>query len=317
MTESTKPAEHPPVPPPEHHVSNVRKKKAKRRLVIITVTVAVVAVAFWIFENSLSLPFQQLGSFGNSLESSLVGQIQENFSAPPPLHGPTKIAHGTSTALTHDGVISQTNLQRSENGNLPALVDNATLDDIAMLRLDDMFQQQYFAHVGPQGESALTVASTVGYAYVALGENLALGNFTGDTGVVAAWMASPGHRANILDTHYTQIGVAVQQGVFQGTTEWIAVQIFGKPASACPAADPNLEAAITSAEAQLSTMSAQLQSEKTSISEMQPQSGPAYNDQVNSYNTLVAQYNTLAGQVKTEIAQYNAEASAFNACIGE
>jgi len=317
MNEHTQPASAPPVPPPEHHVSNVRKKKAKRRLVIIIVALAVVALGLWIFENSISLPFEQLGSFGNSLENSLVGQIQKNFSAPPPLHGPTKTTRGISTTLTHDGVIADTNIQRQGNGNLPPLVDNATLDDIAMLRLDDMFTQQYFAHVGPQGESAITVASSVGYAYIALGENLALGTFPGDSGVVAAWMASPGHRANILDTHYTQIGVAVRQGVFQGTNEWIAVQVFGKPASACPAADPNLEMAITSAEAQLSTMSAQLQSEKTSISEMQPQSGPAYNDQVNSYNTLVAQYNTLAAQVKAEIGQYNAEASAFNACIGE
>ena len=47
-----------------------------------------------------------------------------------------------------------------------------------------MFAQQYFAHVGPQGESAITVASSVGYTNLALGENLALGLYAGDAGVV-------------------------------------------------------------------------------------------------------------------------------------
>jgi len=311
------PATNPPTPPPEHHVSNVRRVKARRRLILIAVAVVVIGAGFWVFETRISLPFQKLGSFGTSLENSLVNQIQQNVAEPPPLHGPVKAAHGTTTTLTDNGVISYTNVQRSGNGNLPLLAENATLDDVALLRLDDMFNQQYFAHVGPQGESAVTVASSVGYAYIDLGENLALGNFAGDSGVLAAWMASPGHRANILDTHYTQIGVAVREGVFQGVNQWIAVQVFGRPASACPAADSNLASAITAAEAELSSMATQLQNEKTSISAMQPQSGPSYNAQVNSYNALVAQYNNLAAQVKAEVAQYNGEASAFNACIGE
>ena len=51
------------------------------------------------------------------------------------------------------------------NGNLPPLAENATLDDIATLRIDDMFAEQYFAHVNSStGESAVTVASSVGYA---------------------------------------------------------------------------------------------------------------------------------------------------------
>jgi uncharacterized protein YkwD/uncharacterized protein YukE len=277
--------------------------------------VLVVGFAYWHFEDSFSLPFQQLASFGSSLESSVTGQIQENFSAPVPLHGPTRVSGNATSTLTSSGVIADTNQERQENGGLPTLAENATLDDIATVRLADMFQQQYFAHVGPQGESAVTVASTVGYSYIALGENLALGNFAGDQGVVTAWMNSPGHRANILDIHYTQIGVAVQAGMFQGTKEWIAVQVFGKPASACPSADPNLNAEITAAQNEISQMIAQLQSEKTAIDEMQPQSGQAYNQQVTAYNNLVAQYNTLVAETKTEIAQYNAQVSAFNACI--
>jgi hypothetical protein len=219
--------------------------------------------------------------------------------------------------LTVAGVIEQTNDQRAENGNLPPLAENATLDDIATLRLDDMFTQQYFAHVGPQGESAISVASSVGYTHLALGENLALGNYAGDAGVVTAWMASPGHRANILDTHYTQIGVAVREGMFEGSETWLAVQVFGRPASDCSAPDANLENSINLSEQEIASTSAELATDKTVIDAMSPQSGPAYNAQVEDYNNLAAQYNALAAETKTAIDTYDTQVNAFNACLAE
>jgi len=125
--------------------------------------------------------------------------------------------------------------------------------------------------VSPTGESAEAVASSVGYVHLALGENLAEGIFQGDAGVVTAWMNSPGHRANILNTHYDQIGVAVRRDA-PGKDVWLAVQVFGKPASDCASPDAALRAAITVAEAQLSDMDSQLQAEKISIETAQPRS---------------------------------------------
>ena len=244
-------------------------------------------------------------------------QITQNFSAPSPLQRMTKAAPERTNTLTIAGVISETNIQRTQNGNLPPLSESATLDDIATIRISDMFAQQYFAHVGPQGESALTVASSVGYAHLAMGENLALGLYAGDAGVVNAWMNSPGHRANILNTHYTQIGVAVREGMFHGSETWIAVQVFGRPASDCPAPDANLKTSIDLSEEQISAMAAQLKTDKTAIDAMSPQSGPQYNSQVQDYNNLVSQYNNLAAETKTAIATYDAQVNAFNACLSE
>jgi hypothetical protein len=140
--------------------------------------------------------------------------------------------------------------------------------------------------------------------------------FAGDNGVVTAWMNSPGHRANILDTHYTEIGVAVREGVFDGQQSWIAVQVFGKPTSACPAApDPKLQAAIDAAEADITQMSDQLKQMQSAVESMQPQSGDAYNQAVAQYNAQVSAYNTLGANTKTEVAQYNAEVQAYNACL--
>ncbi len=276
----------------------------------------VLVAALWYFQRSLSLPLQSIESFGNSFETSVGGQLSNNFSAPSSSpQQSVKSAPKKANALTVAGVIDQTNDQRAENGSLPPLAESATLDAIAAVRINDMFTQQYFAHVGPQGQSAVTVASSVGYANLALGENLALGLYAGDAGVVTAWMNSPGHRANILNAHYTQIGVAVREGVFNGQETWIAVQVFGRPASDCPGPDAGLKNSIDLSEAQIGTMTTQLQSDKAAIDAMSPQSGPQYNAQVEDYNNLVVQYNNLATQVKTAIAVYNSQVNAFNTCL--
>jgi uncharacterized protein YkwD len=312
------PVMEPPTSPSPDASAASRKKKARRRLVIIAVAVVILAGALWYFQKSLSLPLQSLDPFGNSTApASTSSQPTQNFSAPSPIQQATKVVPKKTNTLTPAGVIAQTNAARAANGDLPSLAENATLDDVATLRLDDMFVQQYFAHVGPQGESAITVASSVGYAHLALGENLALGNYAGDAGVVTAWMNSPGHRANILDVHYTQIGVAVREGMFEGNETWLAVQIFGRPASDCTAPDATLEGSITLSEQEIASTSAELTTDKAAIDAMSPQSGPAYNAHVEDYNNLAAQYNTLAAETKTAIGVYDAQVDAFNACLAE
>jgi uncharacterized protein YkwD len=306
-----------PVPPTHSPVALSRKKTAKRRVAILVLVVVIVGGALWYFQKSFSLPLRNLVTLGNSVGTSVSDGITQNFSAPGPLVQVTKATPKKANTLTVEGVITQTNDQRATNGNLPPLAESATLDDIATLRIDDMFAQQYFAHVGPQGESAVTVASSVGYISIALGENLALGLYAGDAGVVTAWMNSPGHRANILDTHYTQIGVAVREGLFQGQETWIAVQVFGRPASDCPAPDANLKTSIDLSENQITAMAAQLQTDKAAIAAMSPQSGPQYNAQVQDYNNLAAQYNNLAAQTKTAIGLYDTQVDTFNACLAE
>jgi len=299
---------------PSEAVAAARKRKALRRLVIILIAVVALGLAYWYFEKQLSLPLAGLESFGNSVKTSM-DQVQQEF--PGPLVAVTKSAPKKSNTLTVEGVVSSTNEQRALNGGLPPLAESATLDDIATLRIDDMFTQQYFAHVGPQGESAITVASSVGYQSLALGENLALGLYAGDEGVVNAWMNSVGHRANILDAHYTQIGVAVREGTYDGQSTWIAVQIFGRPAADCPSPDNNLKTSIDLSESQLSTMSSELATEKSDIADTNPPNGPAYNQKVEDYNNLVSQYNNLAAQTKAAVTQYNNEVDAFNSCLAE
>ncbi|HVM77281.1 MAG TPA: CAP domain-containing protein [Candidatus Paceibacterota bacterium] len=294
------------------------KKRAKHRLVVLSVIVCVAGAAIWYFAAYSSL--SEVTLIGNSIEQFAAVEATKSFLAPPPL---TATSTGVRkpfiepTPLTEEGVIAQTNIQRENNGSLPPLAENQLLDDIATLRLEDMFANQYFAHVSPTGESALTVASDVGYSYLGLGENLALGDFSGDAGVVAAWMNSPGHRANILEKHYSEIGVAVGKGMFKGEDEWIAVQVFGRPASACPSVDPDLKTSIDVGQNTLNAMATELSNDDAAINATEQKYGPDYNQKVGAYNALVQQYNALTTQLKQEISQYNTQVNAFNACLAD
>jgi uncharacterized protein YkwD len=292
------------------------QKRAKHRLVVVTIIVCAAGAVIWYFANYFSL--SEVSLLGNSVAQFAVTEATKTFVAPPPLTATSTPKRGAPplAPLTAEGVIADTNAERASS-TLASLAESQLLDDIATLRLEDMFTNQYFAHVSPTGQSALTVASTVGYSYLALGENLALGNFAGNQGVVSAWMASPGHRANILSTHYTQIGVAVGKGTYEGQSAWIAVQVFGRPASDCPSPDANLKSSIDAAEAELNQMAVQLSNDDAAIGNANPKYGTDYNNDVGAYNALVQEYNTLAAQVKAEVSQYDTEVQAFNTCLGQ
>ena len=238
--------------------------------------------------------------------------VEKSVVAPGPLRAITQTTNATD--LTARGIIERTNIERAQNGALPALTENTLLNRDAQMKVDDMFAKQYFEHVSPTDVGPSDLAQAVGYAYVTVGENLALGDFAGDTGVVTAWMNSPGHRANILNTHYMEIGVAVGKGMYEGHMTWLAVQSFGLPLSACPATDQTLKAQIDSSSATIASLRSQLDAKKAQL-DATSQHDPNYITYANEYNALVPQYNSLVEANRVAVATYNAGVQAFNACI--
>lgn len=132
-----------------------------------------------------------------------------------------------SSAISEANVVALTNQSRSANGLVPLAI-NPMLTQAAQAKADDMIVRQYFAHVGPDGEQAWDWMRRAGYAYRFAGENLAL-YFTSAEETYAGWLASPTHRANILSEKYSQIGIGVAQGEFNGYPTFIVVQLFGLP----------------------------------------------------------------------------------------
>jgi hypothetical protein len=141
----------------------------------------------------------------------------------------------SAAAVSAGGVISLTNAQRAAAGLSP-LAYNGMLASSAYAKAQDMLAKNYWAHTSPDGLTAWTFIRASGYPYIAAGENLAK-DFASDSDAVAAWMASPGHRANMLSSSYRDMGVAVVNGTLMGAQTTLVVAHFGAMAAA-PAPAP-------------------------------------------------------------------------------
>ncbi len=217
-----------------------------------------------------------------------------------------------ASSLTVDGVWVWTNTRRENNSEYPALKKNIELSKIAELRAEDMFSKQYFEHESPDGENASSVAKDVGYEFIAIGENIALGNFKDDETLVEAWMNSPGHRANILSKKFTEIGIAVKKGLYDGDQIWIAVQIFGRPLSDCREASPYTKNKIENNQKEIDRLKDEASVLQTSF---QNYSGAEYNQKVTEYNVLVKKINASVTETKSLVSEYNNQIRLFNTCI--
>lgn len=142
---------------------------------------------------------------------------------------------GYATDISAGGVISLMNDERSEDG-LAALTYNSRLTSSATAKAKDMFADDYWAHVAPDGKGPDYFIQQAGYSYARAGENLAKG-FQTSSGVVAGWMASQGHKDNVLGD-YNEVGVAVMNGTLQGEKTTLVVAHYGKPVTAAPAPKP-------------------------------------------------------------------------------
>ncbi len=233
----------------------------KRLLTIAAlIVIAAIALGAWQLQNPASLLRQKLAEFAGKLPAVPSLSSQPLLRIPPveittpgPLRGKTDQPAQT---LTTSGTLTETNRHRAE-ASVPALTANAKLAAAAEAKLHDMFAKQYFEHIGPDGNGPAHWVEDAGYAYIAVGENLALGNFAGDKALVDAWMASPGHRANLLNKNFAEIGIAVGQGTFESEKTWLAVQTFGTPASACPGPSATLRQQFE----QKKTLAAQIEQE--------------------------------------------------------
>src|SRR5690606_34410957 len=120
-----------------------------------------------------------------------------------------------------------TNTQRTANG-LTGLTLNGQLNAAAQAKADDMAARDYWSHNTPEGDAPWVFIVNAGYQYQTAGENLAYG-FLNSTATVKGWMDSPGHRANILNGSYKEVGFGIANSAnYQGTgPETIVVAMYG------------------------------------------------------------------------------------------
>ena len=148
--------------------------------------------------------------------------LSELLNANPNISNPALIYPGqkitiptidTSVTEYENEVVRLVNIEREKNG-LSALTHDWELSRVARYKSQDMKDNAYFSHTSPTYGSPFTMIKNFGISYKTAGENIAKGQATPQA-VVNAWMNSSGHRANILNSSYTKIGVGyVQDGKY-------------------------------------------------------------------------------------------------------
>ncbi len=136
---------------------------------------------------------------------------------------------GFASQISPDKVIELTNAERL-NAGVSIVKINPELNQAALAKAADMFEDNYWAHISPTGTEPWYFITQSGYKYQHAGENLAR-DFSNPTDIVKAWMASPTHRQNLLDDRYKDIGIAVMDGTINGVETTLVVQMFGSTAS--------------------------------------------------------------------------------------
>ncbi|MBR0277725.1 MAG: SafA/ExsA family spore coat assembly protein [Clostridia bacterium] len=134
--------------------------------------------------------------------------VNPHISNPALIYPGQKIYIPTTDSSVKDyesEVVRLVNEVRAQNG-LKALKEDWELSRVARYKSQDMKDNRYFSHTSPVYGSPFNMMTNFGLKYRSAGENIAMGQKT-PKAVMDAWMNSSGHRANILNSSYTKIGV--------------------------------------------------------------------------------------------------------------
>jgi hypothetical protein len=146
------------------------------------------------------------------------------------LHYPNILGYASQIPVAD--IVRLTNEQRTAAGLQPLSLDSK-LSEAAAKKGSDMFAKNYWSHVSPAGTQPWYFITDSGYSYRYAGENLAR-DFSAASSVVQAWMNSPTHKENLLNSRYQDIGVAVIDGQLEGRETTLVVQMFGTKLSSAP-----------------------------------------------------------------------------------
>lgn len=112
----------------------------------------------------------------------------------------------------------------------PALRWNAQLAAAASAQSSDMASRRKLDHAGSDGSTVVERSRRAGYNWTRIGENIAYGQWSPQE-VLATWLASPAHCANIMNGEFTEMGAAFSRTAEGSAGVLFWVQVFGRPRS--------------------------------------------------------------------------------------
>lgn len=185
-----------------------------KKLFILMLSVAMIAVMFLMNVSAATSHTVVSGDTMWKIATRYQVGLSEIKQANPQISNPDLIYPGqvlnipiTDSSVTsyEQEVVRLVNEIRAQNG-LKELKHNWELSRVARYKSQDMRDNRYFSHTSPVYGSPFQMMKSFGITYRSAGENIARGQAT-PKAVVNAWMNSSGHRANILNASFTEIGV--------------------------------------------------------------------------------------------------------------
>lgn len=143
---------------------------------------------------------------------TIPGTVTVTSNLPTPVPQPQPPSTGGTVSAEASQILQLVNAERAKVGAAP-LTLNLDLSKVAQEKARDMADNGYFSHTSPTYGSPFDMMRQFGLKYSYAGENIAKG-YTSPAAVMRGWMNSSGHRANILNPNYTQIGVGVKNTIW-------------------------------------------------------------------------------------------------------
>lgn len=148
-----------------------------------------------------------------------VSPVQANPDQPRP----ASLTLAQAETSIPEALLTLVNAERQRAGVAPLRL-NDKLATAAQRHAEDMAATRNLSHQGSDGSTMRSRIDATGYGWMAIGENVAMGQ-TSPEAVMRSWMNSAGHRRNILNPNFQELGVGYAEG--GGRPYW--VQVFAKP----------------------------------------------------------------------------------------
>lgn len=193
--------------------------------------------SMWTIAKRYNVSFAEVLRLNKHYDNQHLIYPGDNINIPDGSHGAQTstdsetdyIAKGNATAIQTDipskaeTILLLVNNERKKQG-LKELKLSNNISNIANIKAQDMAKNNYFSHTSPSFGSPFEMLQHFGVSYKAAGENIAAGQKSAEE-VMKSWLNSSGHRANILNPAYTELGVGFATG---GTYKTYWVQLFVK-----------------------------------------------------------------------------------------
>lgn len=195
-----------------------------------------------------------------------------------------------ATEMSRGNLLASTNNRRAANG-VASLSLNSSLNQAAQNKAIDMRNRNYWSHETPDGQEPWVFIDAVGYTYTKAGENLAYGYPTSDT-TITGWMNSPSHRANMLDSAFTEVGFGYvnAENFNNAGNQTIVVAMYAKPYAAAPvpAPAPEPEPVVQESQPEVQSQSNEPSQQEVALDEEATEEEPTTESEETVEDTIVA-----------------------------